>query len=184
MTTNERAGLTLIAGSVAIVGVMVTHPTGRDAAGAGHGLSTIVHAVAIIAELALLLGLLGLTAHLRSQRDLAVAALVTYAAATMSLIVAAIAAGWIEPPTAGTLNHSFATVGFGLAAIAIILWSIAMWFEQFSRPLAVLGAVSGGVILFGLLHGPELAMHGFGGVVTLLLVIWMGWTGLALRRRS
>jgi hypothetical protein len=184
MTSNRRAGITLIAGAIAIVGVMITHPTGRDAAGAGHGISTIVHAVAIIAELALLLGLLGLTAHLREQRDLAIAAFVTYGAATMSLIVAAIAAGWIEPPVAATLNHSFATVGYGLAAIAMVLWSVAMWFAKFSRPLAALGMASGVIIVFGLAHHPSLHMHGFGGAMTLLLVIWFGWTGLVLRARS
>jgi hypothetical protein len=184
MTSNRRAGITLIVAAIAIVGVMITHPTGRDAAGAGHGLSTIVHAVAIIAELALLLGLLGLTAHLREQRDLAIAAFVTYAAATMSLVVAAIAAGWIEPPVAGTLNHSFATVGYGLTGIAIVLWSIAIWSAQFPRPLSVLGVASGVLILFGLAHHPSLQMHGFGGVATLLMVVWFGWTGILLSSRN
>lgn len=184
MNTDRRAGLALIAGAVAILGVMIWHPTGPEAAGGGYGLSTVVHAVAILAELTVLLGALGLTVHLRAARDTALAAFVTYAAATMSLIIAAVAAGWIDPPIAGTLNHSFATVGFGLGAIAMILWAVAMWRTRFSRPLAIFGAVAGAFTLAGLLHGAGLALHGFGGLVMLALTVWVGWTGVVLRGQA
>ena len=184
MTTNRRAGLALLAGAAAILGVLVSHPTGRDAAGGGYGISTIVHAVAILAELTVLLGALGLTVHLRAARDTALAAFVAYAAATMSLIIAAVAAGWIEPPAAGTLNRSFATVGFGLAAMAMILWSVAMWRTRFSRTLAVFGAAVGVFILAGLLHGAGMTLHGFGGLVMLSFTVWVAWTGMVLRRQA
>lgn len=167
-----------------MLGVLIWHPTGREAAGGGYGLSTIVHAVAILAELTVLLGALGLTVHLRGARDTALAAFVTYAAATMSLIIAAVAAGWIEPPVAGTLNASFATVGFGLAAVAIILWAVAMWRTRFPRTLAVFGAAVGVVTLAGLLHGAGLTLHGFGGIVMLAFTAWVGWTGIVLRGRA
>ena len=184
MTSNERAGFALVAGATAVLVVMAFHPTGREAAGGGYGISTVVHAVAILAELTLLLGALGLTVHLRGARDLAMAAFVTYAAATMSLIIAAVAAGWIDPPMAGTINGSFAVVGFGLAAIAMILWSTAMWRTRFSRALATLGVAAGAFTLAGLMLGAGLALHGFGGLVMLAFAVWMGWTGLVLRREG
>ena len=184
MTTNRRAGLALIAGAVALLGVLIWHPTGRAAAGGGYGISTIVHAVAILAELTVLLGALGLTVHLRAARDTALAAFVTYAAATMSLIIAAVAAGWIDPPAAGTLNASFATVGFGLAALAMILWSLAMWRARFSRALALFGAAFGAFTLAGLLHGAGITLHGFGGLVMLAFTVWVAWTGIVLRGRA
>jgi hypothetical protein len=180
MTTNRRAGLALIAGAVASLGVLIWHPTGREAAGGGYGISTVVHAVAILAELTILVGAIGLTVHLRAARDTALAGFVTYAAATMSLIIAAVAAGWIDPPAAGTLNRSFATVGFGLAAVAMILWSTAMWRTRFSRTLAVFGATAGVFTLAGLLHGAGLTLHGFGGLVMLAFIIWVAWTGMVL----
>jgi hypothetical protein len=160
---------------------MAFHPTGREAAGGGYGISTIVHAVAILAELTLLLGALGLTIRLDGARDLAIAAFITYAAATMSLIIAAVAAGWIDPSIAATMNGSFATVGFGLAAIAMMLWSTAMWRTRFSRALAAFGAVGGPFTLGGLMLGKDLALHGFGGLVLLAFAVWMGWAGLVLR---
>lgn len=181
MTSNERAGWALLAGAAAILGVMAFHPTGREAAGGGSGISTVVHAVAILAELTLLLGALGLTVHLKGARDLAIAAFVTYAAATVSLIIAAVAAGWIDPPIAATLNRSFATVGFGLATIGMILWSSAMWRTRFSRALATFGAAVGAITLAGMMHGAALDLHGFGGLVMLAFAGWMGWTGLVLK---
>jgi hypothetical protein len=180
MPTTRRAGFALIAGAVASLGVLIWHPTGRSAAGGGYGISTVVHAVAILAELTILVGALGLTVHLRAARDTALAAFVTYAAATMSLIIAAVAAGWIDPPLAGTLNRSFANVGFGLAAVALILWSLAMWRTHFSRSLAISGAAVGVFTLAGLLHGAGLTLHGFGGLVMLAFIVWVGWTGMVL----
>ena len=181
MTSNERAGLALLGGAAAVLIVMAFHPTGREAAGGGSGISTIVHAVAILAELTLLLGALALTLHLDGARDVAIAAFVTYAAATMSLIIAAVAAGWIDPPIAGTINGSFATVGFGLAAIAMILWSTAMWRTRFSRALATLGVAAGTFTLAGTMHGEAMVLHGFGGLVMLAFAVWMGWAGIVLR---
>ena len=170
-----------MAGAAASLGVLIWHPTGREAAGGGYGISTVVHAVAILAELTMLVGAIGLTVHLRAARDTALAGFVTYAAATMSLIIAAVAAGWIEPSLAGTLNRSFANVGFGLAAVAMILWSVAIWRTRFSRTLAIFGATAGVFTLAGLLHGAGLTLHGFGGVVMLAFIVWVGWTGMVLR---
>jgi hypothetical protein len=182
MNSTQRAGLALIVGAVAILGVTAWHPTGREAAGGGYGLSTVVHAVAILAELILLLGALGLTARLTQARDLALSAFVFYAAATMLLIVAAIAAGWISPSIAGTINQSFATVGFGLSAIAMVLWSVAMWRTRLSRAAAVFGMATGAFTLAGIAHGTGLALHGFGGAVMLAYAAWMGWVGVLLLR--
>lgn len=181
MNSNHRAGLALIVGAVALLGVMVWHPTGREASGGGYGISTVVHAVAILAELTLLLGTLGLTVRLAGARDLAIAAFVTYAAATMALIVAATAAGWIDPPAAATLNRSFATVGFGLSAIAMVLWSVAMWRTRFSRAAGAFGVAVGAFTLAGIVLGTGLALHGFGGGVMLAMAAWMAWAGVLLR---
>lgn len=181
MHSTQRAGLALIVGAVAILGVTAVHPTGREAAGGGYGFSTLVHAVAILAELVLLLGTLGLTARLAQSRDTAVAAFVCYAAATMLLIVAAIAAGWLDPSIAATINRSFATVGFGLSAIAMALWSVAMWRTRLSRAAGAFGIATATFTLFGVGHGVGLELHGFGGAVMIAFALWMGWAGLLLR---
>ncbi|HUG41250.1 MAG TPA: hypothetical protein VMM12_12240, partial [Longimicrobiales bacterium] len=95
-----------------------------------------------------------------------------------------VAAGWIDPPAAGTLNRSFATVGFGLAAVAMILWALAMWRTRFSRTLAIFGAAVGAFTLAGLLHGAGITLHGFGGLVMLAFTVWVAWTGMVLRRQA
>src|SRR5438552_7878278 len=109
MTTNAKAGIALVAASVIGAVAMGFHPSGRDiltsAAGTGNNAPDVaVHLIAIAGELVLLLGTLALTVQLSAtQRDLAVSAFVVYAAAIMSLVIAAVASGLIAPSIAAQM---------------------------------------------------------------------------------
>src|SRR5438105_400569 len=177
MTTNEKAGLALVIASVVAAAAMTQHPSGRDildsaVAGGQNARDIAVHLIAIAGELTLLLGTLALTAALPAQRDLAVSAFVIYSAAIFCLIIAAVASGLIAPSLAGQLadaqapaqdamrtmfsfnghiNQTFARLGFGLASVAIAMWSLAMVRAGFSRSLGVYGMAAGSLIIAALL---------------------------------
>ncbi len=210
MSDDRISGFALILGGVIALAVMAFHPTGRDiidAAGRDSaGSTTIVHAVAIAAEILLAFGAVALSVRLGDQRDLAVGALVAYAFGTMALIIAAVASGWLAPGAlvngvtpqgdvtdvamalfrqSGRINQAFAAIGFSLVAIAITLWSVAMLRARLSRGLGVFGLVTGIVVLGGIASGHGLALHGLGGMTMLAQLVWMGLAGvLLLRLRS
>jgi hypothetical protein len=209
MTTNEKAGLALILASAVVAVAMTFHPTGRDvidsAAGGGGNIRDVaVHIIAIVAEVTLLLGTLALTARLAGQRDLAVSAFVVFAVAMMCLIIAAAASGLIAPGVAshmvgtegperdmlmavfrynGHVNQAFAKLGFGLAAMAIVLWSTAMARDGLSRGLGWYGILVGVSMIAGLLFvRSRFMLHGMGGLVMAGQLAWLIAAGVVLRR--
>ena len=210
MSTNRKAGTLLIVASITTAIAMLFHPTGRDViAGGGtdygNSMDVGVHLIAIVGEIALLLGALALTADLARQRDVAVTAFVVYGVAIFSLVIAAVASGLIAPGIAshiahadgaerdalsatftfnGHVNQAFAKLGFGLAAIAIALWSWAMRREGYSTGLAWFGLISGTLVVFALLViRSSFVLHGVGGLVIGSQLAWSIWTGAALRQR-
>jgi hypothetical protein len=211
MTTDAKAGLALIVGTIAGPVTMGLHPTGHDAlanaARGGHNtLTTAVHVLALAAQPLMLLGTLVLTLRLFAQRELAVSAFVVYALATVAVMVAAAASGLIAPNVlahygaaqgaardammaglhyTGVINQAFAKVYVAFASVAIILWSAAMLRGGgFSRALAVYGVVLSAVLLVGLLAGHlRMNVHGF-GVVVVGQGLWMTWTGVLLWRAA
>jgi len=210
MTTNTRAGLALIIGSIASLAIIGLHPTGQDIvassmSGGTNALNTGVHALAIAAEALMVIGTLGLTVRLASQRDLVVSAFVVYTLGMITLIVAAIASGLIATSVlagaagadaagretmmgwfryTGHVNQAFARVGFGFASVGIVLWSWAMIRDGFSRALGVFGIAAGVAMLAGFVFTEgHLAMHGFGGLVMLGQTAWaIGAGGILLRQ--
>jgi len=208
MTTNARAGLAIIIGSVAGLATMAMHPTGHDviasaAAGDGNLLNVGAHSLAIAGEALLLAAMLAVTARLSSARDLAVTAYVTWALATFCIIVAAVASGFIASAVAadaaelegaardllmnsyhytGEVNQAFAKVGVSLSGVAIILWSVAMIRTGFSRALGWYGISFAALVLAGLGTGHlRLDIHGFGAVM-IGQSVWMIWTGTLMRQ--
>ena len=209
MTTSEKAGLALILASIGVTVAMGFHPTGRDvladAAGGGANVrDVVVHLVAIGAEVVLLLGTLVLTTKLAGQRELAVSAFVVYALAMVSLVVAAVASGLIAPGLAtrvagatgtareammamfafnGQVNQAFALLGFSLASVAIVLWSVAMLRDGFSRGLGIYGIVSGAATLIAFAGFRfRFVLHGAGGLIMASQLLWTVWAGVLLRR--
>lgn len=209
MTTNSKASLAVILGSLAGLVTMSLHPTGGEIAaniaGGGHGtLNRIVHSLALLAQPLILMGTLALTLRFTAQRALAVAAYIVFAWASVAIMMATTASGFIatglleagvnQQGTArdvvnnalhytGLLNHAFAKVYIAFSSLAIVLWSVAMIRESdFSRGLAVYGIISGTGFLVGILSGHlGVTMHGFGSVV-LGQAIWLIWMALILRR--
>ena len=211
MSTDAKAGLALIVGTIAGLVTMSLHPTGHDAlanaARGGHNaLATAVHLLALAAQPLMLLGALALTLRLLAQRELAVGAYVVYALATVAVMVAAAASGLIAPNVlahyaaaqgpardammaglhyTGLINQAFVKVYVAFASVAIILWSAAMLRGGgFSRALAVYGVALSAVLLGGLLAGHlRMNVHGF-GVVVVGQGLWMTWTGVLLWRAA
>lgn len=207
MTNDRTSGFSLIGGGLAVVAVLAFHPTGEDiiaaAARGSSGSTTIVHAIAIAAEVLLAFGTIALATRLGGMRNLAVGGLVAYAFGTVALIIAAAASGWLAPAAlrggvnvqgevteiaralfrqSGHINQAFAAIGFALVSAAILLWSVAMLRLRISRGLGILGLAVGAVVLTGIGSGAGLPLHGFGGFVMLGQLAWMLWAGALLLR--
>ncbi|MEX2182624.1 MAG: hypothetical protein WD771_11330 [Gemmatimonadaceae bacterium] len=204
---NRSAPIALVVGSLAGLVTMVLHPTGGDVvdvatAGGANALVTAVHALALLGQPLLLTGMLALTVQLRARRDLAIGAFVFFAFASVAVLIAGAASGFVSPAAVrglgdaddltragmmnamhytGLLNQAFAKIYVLFTGIALVLWAAAMLLgRELSRALAVYGAILGVVLLAGVLTGQlRLDIHGFGAVV-LGQGIWMVWTARRL----
>ena len=209
MSNDRTAALALIAGSSAGLVTMALHPTGADVVanattGSPNTLSQAVHALAVVAQPLVLAGALALTLRLRARRDLSVGAYVFFAMASVAVIVAAVASGFLAPGVlrgldaadaparvtmlsalrfVGLVNQTFAILHVAFSGIAILLWSSAMLAgREMSRALAVYGLVLGALLLVGIVSGTlQLDIHGF-GLVVLGEGAWMVWAASQLWR--
>lgn len=212
MKRDLYSGILLIAGALAGVLVMSFHPTARDMmAGADVArqarLGVLVHAVALASVPVLFLGLLGLSRRLGSS-DLTTAALVFYGFGGAAVISAAVASGFVATPVIQWLvagrgeggsaeayhallgytslwNQGFAKVSAVAVAVAILLWSVAIWRSgppRMPRAAGVVGTIVGAGVLIGLLSGHlRLDVHGF-AVVTVAQSAWLIWLGVVMCR--
>ncbi|MEJ7760978.1 MAG: hypothetical protein WKF55_15465 [Gemmatimonadaceae bacterium] len=209
MTTNQKASLAIVAGTLCGFVTMTLHPTGHDViqsvAGGGKGsLNVMVHSLALLGQPLIVMGTLALTLQFRTERVLAVGALVFFAWASAAIMIAATASGFIatalleqtvrEQGAARDfaanalgytvlLNRSFDKVYVSFSALALLLWSVAMIREKIlSRSLAVYGIISGILMLAVTLSGRlKFNIHGFGAVV-LAQGIWLLWMSVTLRQ--
>jgi hypothetical protein len=216
MRRDLYSGILLIAGALAGVFVMSLHPTARDMiAGAGAArqahLGVLVHAVALATVPVLFLGLLGLSRRL-GPSDLTTAALVFYGFGGVAVISAAVASGFVATPVIRWLvagqgeggspevyhallgytslwNQGFAKVSTVAVAVAILLWSAAIWrsgptLPRMPRAAGVFGAIVGAGVLIGVLSGQlRLDVHGF-AIVTLAQSAWLLWLGVVMCRQG
>lgn len=190
---NRSAAVALVLGFVAGLATMATHPTGRDviaqaSAGGTNLFNSAVHALALLGQALLVAGCLYLTWHLRARRDLAALAFVNFAFASVTIILAGAASGFLAPMSVrgiaeadearraamlaalsytGLLNQAFAKISVLFSCVAIALWSAAILIgREMSRRLGLFGLVLGtglvGLVWLGLL---PLDIHGFGFVV-------------------
>src|SRR5712671_3294624 len=100
MSNDRTAAIAIFAGIVCGLFTMALHPTGRDvvhnaSAGTSNALVMAVHALALIGQPLLLAGTLQLT--LRLRRDLAVGGYAFFALASVAVVVAVVASGFISP---------------------------------------------------------------------------------------
>ena len=211
MNTNRSAAIAMIAGSAAGLATMALHPTGDEVvrnatAGGSNMLNSSVHLLAIVAQPMVLAGSLGLTMNLVKRRDLAFGAFIFFAVASVAVIFAALASGFIAPAVlsgmetatearrgaiigalgyTGMLNQGFAKLYVVLAGIAILLWSLAILSgRELSRWLGAYGILLGLLFVTAIaLNAIVLDIHGF-GLVAILVGTWMVWAAINLIRRA
>jgi len=192
--------IALTAGSAGMIITMTLHPTGHDLLAAGRfaamtQLATATHALGIMSAAVMFLGALGLSHHLGWSDRISIAALALYGLATITIINAAIASGFIAPAIGrrmvdaeapntdgwriafqytGLLNQGFATVSVVGSSLAILLWSLSILRRNaLSRGVGIYGCAIGPLIIIGVLSGRmRLDVHGFGAVV-LAQAIWL-----------
>lgn len=180
--TNERAGaIALIAGTLAMIGVMALHPEGVHRGPGAHAvlqLGIIVHAIAIATAPVLTFGMFSLTRHLGAT-PAATFAFVCYAFGALAVMLAASMSGLVAPRLieAGAshdllrfgwyLNQAFANLHVAMFSIAILFYALA-WPAKGATAAAVqfLGFIVGLGILAWLVSGTlTLNVHGMGAVV-------------------
>jgi hypothetical protein len=207
MSTSRNAAIALFTGSIGGLVTMALHPTGHDvvhnaSAGAANTLTTAVHILALLAQPLLLAGTLALTLRFRARRDVAVAAYIFFAVATVAVIIAAVASGLLAPSVlrgyaeadeparavmmnaltyTGRVNQAFAMVYVTFSGVAILLWSVAALLGgELPRSLARYGILLGVALILGIMSGYlRLNVHGF-GLVVLGEGAWMVWVAVLL----
>lgn len=209
MTTNTKAAIAIVAGCLSGLVTMGLHPTGNEiAADVGGGgqalLNRFVHSLALLGQPLVLMGTLALTLRFTTHRALAVGAYILFAWASVAVMMATAASGFIATEliearareTGAALdainsalsytfrvNGAFSNIFIVFSFLAILIWSVAMIRERmFSRALAFFGIISGTGFLVAILTG-NLGhnIHSFGSVV-LAQAIWLIWAAILLRR--
>lgn len=211
MSTSRNAAIALFTGSIGGLVTMALHPTGHDvvrnaSAGAANTLTTAVHILALLAQPLLLAGTLALTLRFRARRDVAVCAYIFFAVATVAVIIAAVASGFLAPSVlrgyaeadeparavmmnaltyTGRVNQAFAMVYVTFSGAAILLWSVAALLGgELPRSLARYGIPLGVALILGIMSGYlRLNVHGF-GLVVLGEGAWMVWVAVLLWRST
>ena len=208
MKRDLTSGTLLIAGSAGGVVVMALHPTAHGLMNPESGahltrINVMVHALALAAIPAVFLGLLGLWRRL-TPSDLATAALVAYGWASVAVLSAAVASGFVAPgvitgivaaegskiPEAfllytHLLNQGFAKVNVVASCVAILLFASAILRTgRLMRAAGFFGAVvSAAILLLFFVGHLRLDVHGF-GIVTFAQSAWMIWIGILLCREG
>lgn len=207
MRRETASGTLLIIGSLLMVLVMATHPTGHQMVTpeGGHrliALNMTVHGLAIASVPLLFIGLLGLQRRL-GHSDLTAAALVFYGFAGVAVMSAALTSGFVasgvihefigaaegaERDLYGRLleythffNQGYAGVHTFASCVAIALWSMAMLKSgRMGKPVAWAGIAVGSLIaVFFVLGHLRLDVHGF-GIITVAQSAWLIWVGILL----
>lgn len=206
MTTSNKASLAIIAGCVAGLVTMGLHPTGSEIAAdvGGHGaLNRFVHSLALLGQALILMGTLALTLGFTAQRATAVAAYILFGWASIAVMMATAASGFIATGLieAGVgqegvaldainsamrytfmINGAFSNIYVAFSSMAVAVWSIAILREKvFPRALGIYGIVTGAGFLAALLTGNlGHTIHSFGSFV-LGQAIWLIWAAVRLR---
>jgi hypothetical protein len=210
MNDDRLGGIALIAGAIGGIVTMVLHPTGHDLLtperfASVAPLAVGVHALAIASLPFSFLGALALSRRTASPDRLALAALVVYGFALVSVMVAAAVSGFAGTGVArefvsaapsekegwrilihytGELNQAFARIFAVASATAIMLWSASIVRTRaLARGVAVYGLLLGPAAIVAVLSGlVKLDAPGF-GLVVFTQAIWFLIAG-ALTRQS
>jgi len=210
MTDDRMGGIALIAGATGAIVTMSIHPSGHDLFAPGQfaamaRLTVVAHALALASVPVSFLGAMALSRRVATPERLALAALVTYAFASIAVMSAAVVSGLVgptlvrqllaaEPPAKaaweiafrynGMLNQALARVYVVASSVAIVLWSASILRSgALAWGLGIWGCLVGPVILIALLSGHlTLGVHGF-GLVVLAQASWLVAVGALMCRR-
>lgn len=210
MTDDRRGGIALIAGAAGSIVTMSIHPTGHDLFAPDRfatmeRLAVVAHGLALACVPVSFLGAMALSRRVATPARLDLAALVTYAFASVAVMSAAVVSGFIGPTLVrrilaaepsvkagweialrynGLLNQAFARVYVVASSAAIILWSASILRSgALARGVGIWGCVVGPLVLIALLSGHlTLGVHGF-GLVVLAQASWLVTVGALMCRR-
>jgi hypothetical protein len=203
-------GFALVLGSIAMVGMMAFHPTGRDLY-SDHFASGMkwVHLVALTNAWLLLFGFVGLSRWLGFVRADVIAAACAYLlgimAATTPIAISAFLMPLLESQLVaakaaadagklaslmslfsfcGMLIEAFASVFVVTISAAMLFWSIAMLRTQrFSKWLGITGVLTASALIITLLAGHlRMNVHGFGAAM-FATAIWNIGAAISMIRR-
>ena len=208
MRQNKTYGLVLIASSVVLVVMGVTHPgrlpSTREALEHTGLIAAIAHSLAIMGVWLAFWGLAGLSRFLGLDRPMVVGALIAFVVPAAAVSVAAALDGFVVPKLAlqaldaddVTRNSMHSLIGFcvlvassltriymllGAVAIAMLSWVVRE--RQLSRGLPMLGALVALAAIGTTFGGPAyISVH----MVLLLALVqsaWMVWAGMMLIRQ-
>jgi hypothetical protein len=208
---NSKAhGLALVLGSIAMVGMMAFHPTGRDLY-TGHFADGMkwVHLVALANAGLLLFGFIGLSHRLGFARTDVIAAACAYLLAIMTVMTPIAISAFVMPSLesqliaakavadtnklaslmslfsfCGMLIQAFVNVFVITASTAMLFWSIAMLRTQrFAKWLGFTGVLIASALIITLLAGHlRMSVHGF-GTAMLATAIWNISAAIVMIRR-
>ena len=207
MTTNNKAALALIIGTLSGLITMFLHPSGREVvaslADGGHGnLNKFAHSLALFGQPLLLMGTLTFTLRFSRQRDVAIGAFILFAWASAAIMLATAMSGFVATDVlangisqrasedavdsalhyTGLLNRAFANIYIAFSALAILVWSVAVLrANEFSRALGLYGVISAVVCMMLVPDNRGVSIHGFLAVVA-CQGIWYVWVAVTLRR--
>ena len=207
MKRNSKYGTALVVGAAAAVVTMVFHPTGHQLLQNAQRIAPVmatVHMLAIMGQSVVFFGTLGLTRVLSRDSEMPIGALVAYGFASMAVMCAAIASGFIGPALAarlvgaadmdrtfllmlfaynGAVNQSFANVFVTASSVAIVLWSVAIIRTRIlPRSAGAFGALVGAVTLgFQFSGNLPLDVYHF-GAVAFAQSAWLGIVGALMIR--
>lgn len=208
---DERIyGIALILGTVAFVGTGALHPTGKqllasaDAFTRDAPINVLAHSLALIGLWLTAFGIVGLARRIGMQRPDITAGVVAYAIVLVLISLAGVVDGVVSTRLAGAYVSSdieserkvlagFMQYSYNLAssisrvyvtgtAIAVLLWSWAIWRTGFDRWLPWVGVVIS-VVGLGAQALGNLRMD-VRDVIVLALGqgIWFVWAGIVLYR--
>jgi hypothetical protein len=207
---EARYGAILICGSAVLLVMAVVHPSAipfgdRGALARMSLVDAVAHALAILGTWLLLVGQVGFSRMLGLQRTVVVAALVASALPAAGIVVAAALDGFVIPKIAEQwmdgddtarasllqlikfcvlVASSLTRIYMLLLAVAILVWSWAVYRDHLSLGLPWVGAVVGLAGIATLFGGPA-----YINVHELLILVsgqsvWMVWAGVLMIRRG
>jgi len=209
MTDDRKAGIALIAGSLAGILTMHIHPSAEMAITTTEAqterlatAAAIAHSLALISVWLLFLGACGLARRLAAADRISFAGIVAYGYACIALMIAATVSGFIVPSIMQHMVHDLAAnvhqwqiVMAGIfqinqamaqifcvgASLAIVLWSVsALRNGGLWRAVAIYGCVIAPLIIFAISSGHlRLDIRGM-ALVMFGQVIWFFAAGVRL----